>query len=89
MNKSSQQNIKQTKKDPKYECIDEQGKIKYYNTLREIATDTGLDIGAISRFIRNKTYLTIGGNNRGRPPHNIPRLPKQIGYIIRKYEKKS
>ena len=59
MNKSSQQNIKQTKKDPKYECIDEQGKIKYYNTLREIATDTGLDIGAISRFLVSNPYINL------------------------------
>ena len=77
------------KENSRYECIYPNGQIKYYNTLRQIAKDTGLDIGAISRFIRNKKYITIGGNNRGRPPHNILRLPKQVGFIIRKVEKKS
>lgn len=63
----------------KYKCITPEGEINYYNTMREIAADTGLDLGLISRYLSGKRK-TIGASNPGRPPDGIP--SNKRGYII-------
>ena len=56
--------------------------IKFYSSLRDIQKDTGIHYSAISRYLRKKTYKSIGNKNPGRKPNNDPSIKK--GLVIKK-----
>jgi hypothetical protein len=54
----------------KYILVHPNNYYSYHINLRDITQQYNIDYSNLSKLIRNKKYVTIGNNKRGRPKKN-------------------